>query len=128
MTKITVEKFREALKNSRGSITLIAERIGVLRDAVYKFINKHPNLKTELEHEKSKRLTTALMVLDKKLQDGDMDAVKIVLLKSKAGREEGFGEHIELEHSGKFEPITLIIEKADDADKFQTDTEARDSS
>ena len=51
MAKINKKKFRDALKDSDGNITIISKRLGVARISVYNFIKKH-SFEKELEEEK----------------------------------------------------------------------------
>ena len=48
MGKLNITKFREALKDSMGSITTIAKKCQVERITVYRLIEKYPQLKQEL--------------------------------------------------------------------------------
>ncbi len=51
MAKINLTKFRNALRDSMGSITIIAKSCGVERSTVYAFIEKHPKVKEDIDLE-----------------------------------------------------------------------------
>jgi predicted DNA-binding protein YlxM (UPF0122 family) len=115
MVKLNKKKFRESLKGSGGNITLLAERLQVTRKAVYEFINKHEDIQEELESEKWKIQETAEVMLRKKISEGDMQAINTALVKHKRGREMGYGEKQEIEHSTAPEGITInLITKSDE--------------
>jgi len=99
MTKINKKKFQEAIKNTRGIITLIAKNLGTTRKAVYDYMEKHPKCKQLLNEEREKPFDMAESVVFQKLNEKDIKAAEILLLKHKKGRERGYGEKQEVEHS-----------------------------
>lgn len=126
MTKINKKKFKEALEDSDGNITIIAKRLGVTRKPVYDYIKKkglEKELETEkqntIEEVKNRRREFALHGSSK--FSNTWNAIKSILTKS--------GDHAErqeIQHSG--EGLKIIIEKADNANsKVETNSKARKS-
>ena len=99
MAKINLKKFKTSLEGSRGIISLIAQRMGTSRQAVYGYMEKHPQTKRLLEEEREKPFDMAESVVFQKLVEKDLKAAEILLLKHKKGRERGYGDHQEIEHS-----------------------------
>lgn len=120
MAKINKKKFKEALKDSDGNITIIAQNLGVARNSVYNFIKKH-KLEKELETEKQR---TIERVKNRRVEfategmptiPSTWNAMKSILTKS--------GDHIErqeIEHSGEVggdnKLILEIIDAKDDSE------------
>lgn len=52
MTVLNIAKVREAIKNSKGILTVVAQKCGVTRNAVYVYIENHPELKPDLQNER----------------------------------------------------------------------------
>lgn len=98
-SKINQTNFREAVKNSRGIITIIAQRLQTTRKAIYDYLEKSKKARELLEEEREKPFDVAESVVMQKLQENDLKAAEILLLKHKRGRARGYGEKQELEHS-----------------------------
>lgn len=87
MVKITKKKFREALKDSDGNITVIAQSLGVARNSVYDFIKRH-ELEKELEAEKQSTIEKvkdrrkAMALRGKSKYSSTWNAIKSILTKS----------------------------------------------
>jgi len=114
MAKINLKKFKTSLEGSRGIISLIAQRMGTSRQAVYGYMEKHPKTKQLLEEEREKPFDMAESVVFQKLVEKDLKAAEILLLKHKKGRERGYGDHQEIEHSTGKEGFTLQLIEATD--------------
>lgn len=97
---ITEDKFKQAVEGSRGKITEIARQIGVSRLSIYNYMEKHEWAKELVEEEAEKIVDMAEDALYEHLRAGNMKAVETVLLKHKRGRERGYGEKQELQHTG----------------------------
>lgn len=81
---LTVESLAEAIRHYAGNILLIAEGFRITREAVYKFINHHPELKDVLKE--------AREVMVDECESGFRNAVK---------REEGWAISLGLQTIGK---------------------------
>lgn len=125
MAKINKKKFREALKDSGGNITIVSKRLDVARSSVYNYIERH-KLEKEVEEEKQKTIEEVKNRRRDLALEGDekysntWHAIKSILTRS--------GDHIEkqqVEHSG--DGLKIIIERADDANnKVETESETGD--
>ena len=69
--KTTIERFKSALKDSNGIITVISERLGVTDSATYYFIDRHPELKILIAQESAKVLAKAESVVHNALSNPD---------------------------------------------------------
>lgn len=107
--KINIKKFKLALENSGGNVTLISKKLDVSRNAIYEFINNNPETKELLEQEREKIVDMAEGILSQKVAEGDMAAVRLVLTTSTRGRKRGYGDVLEL--SGTIE--TTFKDKLD---------------
>lgn len=89
--KITEEKFKSAVKDSGGIITLIAQRLGVTRKALYEYIEKK-EFQSLINDEKESILDLAESKLLNKLNK-DVDwAIKFIL--TTRGKHRGYIENI----------------------------------
>ncbi|MFW6130356.1 MAG: helix-turn-helix domain-containing protein [Atribacterota bacterium] len=111
MAKINLKRFKNALENTRGIKSLIAKRLGVTRLTVYNYLEKNPKAREMYEEEAEKTQDLAESTLNRKIQEGDMSAVKIALLNHKRGRERGYGEKTEIEHSTGKEGFRIDAEE-----------------
>lgn len=86
--KITKQKFIEAMKGSAGIITVIANRVGVTRKAIYEYLVKNPDLNELLISERESVLDMAESKLLNKLNAGEDWAIKFYL--TTIGRKRGY--------------------------------------
>jgi len=101
MAKITEKTFKEALKNSGGNQTRIAEKLDKGRSAVANFLKKRPKMRELLDNEAEFVIDIAEDNLDTDIVlHKDTDASKWKLLNSKRGRARGYGQKTEVEHTG----------------------------
>lgn len=112
MAKINKKKFLNALKDSGGVITSIANRLEVTRKAVYEYIERNPELRKFVEDEKEKILDMAEISLFSQVKDKDFGATKYIL--STRGKSRGYIEKTESEITHKGEGIKLIINQKDE--------------
>jgi len=109
MVKITKKRFKECTVDSGGVITTIANRLGVTRKSVYEYIEKNPELKEILHHEVEKILDLAERSLFSQVADKDLGATKYLL--STKGKNRGYVEKQEIEHSGNQFSVNVNIPK-----------------
>ena len=101
MTRITKKNFKQALINSGGNQSRIAEKLEVRRSTVCEFLKRHPDMRELLEEQINLLYDTAqdsqaMQILAHK----NVDESKWLLMNTKRGRERGFGKKTELELSG----------------------------
>ena len=106
MVKINKKKFREALLDSGGVKTTIANRLNVTRKAVYDYIKRNPKLKKELIQEEEKILDMAEVSLFSQVKNKDFGATKYIL--STKGKRRGYIERQEIEQTGAPAVFNLI--------------------
>jgi len=100
MTRINQKKFKEALKDSGGNQSTIAQKIGVTRGAITHFINRNPKMRKLLEIEAERIIDVAENVIDHDIvKNKNIDSSKWKLLNSKRGKSRGYGPKTEMEHS-----------------------------
>lgn len=124
MVKINQKKFKDAILDSGGIITTIANRIGVTRKAIYDWLVKNPEMKDYLEQETEKILDMAEISLFSQVKDKDLGATKYIL--STKGKKRGYIERQELEHSGNIGVTKINIVMPDGSD-IQPNKEASSS-
>ena len=54
MTKLNFAKVKEAIKDSRGILSVVATKCEVSRLSVYNFLEKHPELNKDIQDEREK--------------------------------------------------------------------------
>ena len=77
--KITNEKFKEALRNSFGNKTAIAQRLGVSWVGLWKYLNRHQELNEQIELEEKQLVSLAHGKLVNKVNNEIDWAIKFVL-------------------------------------------------
>lgn len=80
-------------ESSRGIITTIAKRLRVSRHTVYKFIEDNPKADEIIDDEAEMPFDIAeSIVFSRLVQERDLKAAEILLLKHKRGKNRGYGE------------------------------------
>lgn len=90
MTKLTKEKVKKAILGTGGVITSIANKCGVARISLYKFLEKHQEFKELLKQEREKIIDVAENRLFKANEEGQKWAVEKIL--STLGKDRGYVE------------------------------------
>ena len=110
--KIKIKGFLKHVKNSRGNLLLISKRMNVSREAIYKWLERNPSYWEYIYDEREQRVDIAEAKLDQKLDANEDWAIQFVLGKTNRGRMRGYGDKLDIEHSGKVDVkagIQLII-------------------
>ena len=119
MAKINIKTFKEACRNTGGNQARIAEKLEVTRSAVNHFLSKHPNMRELLNQEAEFVIDVAEDNINKSIMAGDVDVSEWALVNRKRGKERGYGQKQEVEHSGStsatFNLITKSVEEIKDA-------------
>lgn len=92
--KLTVENVAKAIKGSGGIMATVARRCKVDRAAVYRFLQKHPDLKQALNDEREIIVDTAEERLYSSVKKGEPWAIKLVL--HSLGKNRGYSERHEI--------------------------------
>jgi hypothetical protein len=92
-TKLTVGILKKELKKTHGIMAHAAKNLGVTRVAVFRYIERHPELKEELMQQRETIVDLAETKLIDKLEEGSDWAIKYTL--STLGKKRGFVERTE---------------------------------
>lgn len=123
MVKITVEDFKKACVGCGGIKAVVAQRLGVERSSVQRFLERYPHLNKELEQAEEAIIELAENKLQARVESGDMKAI-LFILERRAKKK--YAQKQEVEQIGK-DPVQLIIEYAKEDDKNPTDKETDNS-
>ncbi len=107
--KITKKTLTEALDKANGFVTYAAKILGVSRMAIYKYMEKHPEMKEVYEDIKNKKLDIAEFKLIENIKAGDTTSL-IFFLKCQ-GKQRGYTEksHLDITTGGeKINTIRLV--------------------
>jgi hypothetical protein len=99
----TQQQIIEAIKDSGSKISNIAKKLGCSWVTANAYVKKWAETKEAFESEEQKILDVCEATLYKSVQGGDTQAAKWIL--STKGKKRGWGEKIELEHSGN---VTIV--------------------
>lgn len=130
MVKITIKKFKECVKDSRGNLTLIANRLNVARSTVYDYIKKEGNewAKQLIEDEAWKPYDIVHgKVQQIAIQKEEGWAIRTMLLEHKKGRELGYGREQNINIGGTDKPVKLQLEIIDKVDNEDNQDEGKSS-
>ena len=95
MNKLSRSKVIESMKDSFGNQSVMARRCNVDRAAITIFLNKNPDIREMIEHEKEKLIDVAELGLVNKINEGSDRAIEF-FLKTK-GKKRGYVEKSEVE-------------------------------
>lgn len=107
MTKLSIKKFKAALKGSYGVQSVIAKACNVERSTITIFLNKHPDMRILCEQEREKIIDIAENRLHAEANKGKKWAIKSIL--SSIGKGRGYVEKQEIDLGGK---VTANVDMA----------------
>lgn len=96
--KVKKEEFLKAIPGSGGFYTTIAQKLGINRHTVARYIERYPDLRAAVKDETASMLDMVEHVTIQKCLAGDTQAC-IFVLKTK-GKDRGYTEKTETELSG----------------------------
>lgn len=91
----TAKKIIKAIEGSHGLLTIAAQKCGLNRSTVWRYVQDYPSVKKAVEEAQEVMLDFAESKLYKKIDDGDMTAI-IFYLKTR-GKHRGYVERQEIE-------------------------------
>ena len=108
MKNYDITTIKKAIKGSAGLYTQIAKKLGCEWHTAKTYVNMHEETKEMFDNEEQKILDLAENKLIENINDNDNTAI-IFYLKTK-GKQRGYIEKQEIQHSGEFKikPITGI--------------------
>lgn len=101
------EPIIEALKTTRGMLTLAADKLGVSRRTLFAYRERWPEIDQEVEEWRERRVDTAEIALDKAVMNGELQAIFFVL--NCLGAKRGYGNKSKVELTGADgQPVRII--------------------
>lgn len=125
MARLTEKTFKEALKNTGGNQTSIANALKKDPSTISKFLLKHPKMRELRNLEAERIIDVSENVVDHDIvTNRNVDTAKWKLINSKRGKSRGYGPKIEQEMSGSFDnkiEVEIIeVTKSEDEDSDDT--------
>lgn len=113
--KFTSDQIALALRETKGMVTVAARKLGCSHNTIYKYAEKHQNVKDALREERQLMGDIAELALFKAIQNGEMSAI-IFYLKTQC-KDRGYIERHE--HTGADgapiqQTFTLRIDRGDE--------------
>lgn len=106
-TKITQETFKQAVPGTFGVIVRVAKNLGVTRDAVYKYLDRHPELYKLLDKERLTIVDISNNVVYESIVNGrSVKDAKWVLERLD---KKNYSTRVEQEISGGFRPVNINV-------------------
>ena len=96
--KVTKEQILKAIQGTGGIIEPMLQKLGISRQAYWKWENKHPELKQARYDEREKQVDISEEQLFKANKNGEKWAVNKIL--STLGKDRGYVERQETHHTG----------------------------
>ena len=111
--KITNDQIVEKLKEAKGNMTLAARMLGCTRQLVWKRARSVQKIQDALDESREVAVDHAESALQRAVLEGDFRAIAFTL--KTIGKDRGYIERQELEHSGNIE--VQIIDDIEDKDQ-----------
>jgi ABC-type oligopeptide transport system ATPase subunit len=99
MTKVSKKAILKAIDESGGIVEVIVKRLGISRQAYWKWEQKFPELVKERESERERQVDISEVNLFKANKNGERWAVNKIL--GTLGKSRGYADRYEVEYSGK---------------------------
>lgn len=93
-TKLTAEAVTAAIRDMNGNISAVARRLGVCRQTVYSYIERHPSVKDVLAEARETMIDNAESALYRAVLNGEAWAVCFFL--KTQGKSRGYVERQEV--------------------------------
>lgn len=115
-THMTAEIFKTALEGSYGNITLMAQRSGASRDAIYDWIRNHPEAQEQIRKERETLVDLAENKLGVLINEKNPTAI-IFTLKT-LGKNRGYIEQVQIANPDgtNIVPPKIIVKDKEGAD------------
>ena len=106
--RYTAEQFIQAIHESGGLITVIAQRVGCTWNTAKKYITTRPTIKAAYDDECERINDMAQNVILKSIRDGDPQMAKWWLAKK---RRDEFGDSVDLTSGGQPVQIRVVYDE-----------------
>ncbi|HJZ57162.1 MAG TPA: hypothetical protein VKE74_19485 [Gemmataceae bacterium] len=103
--RLSVPGLLDAIPRFRGNLAAVARSFGVTRTAVWKFVQRYPELQEVAHDARETRLDNAESSLDRAILAGEPWAIQMVL--KTLGKDRGYVERTEQHHSGSVAEVHL---------------------
>ena len=111
--KLTAEAVTAAIRDMNGNISAVAKRLGVCRQTVYNYIERHPSVKDVLTEARETMIDNAESVLYRAVLNGEAWAVCFFL--KCQGNSRGYVERQEtVSREEVAEVVTRVVRRAPD--------------
>ena len=90
--RLTPKRITDALRDSKGMVSVAARRVGCARSTVYEYMERYPEIKAALEDERELMTDLTELSLYKQIQAGEGWAVQFYLRTQGKGR--GYGDEV----------------------------------
>ena len=113
MSKLTAESVTAAIRDMNGNISAVAKRLGVCRQTVYSYIERHPSVKDVLAEARETMIDNAESALYRAVLNGEAWAVCFFLKTQGKGR--GYVERQEVVNREEtLQIVTRVVRRAAD--------------
>jgi hypothetical protein len=92
--RYSAEQVIEAIRKSRGLLSVVAHRLGCTRQTVENYVKRYPTVDRAVKEERQKVIDVAEGKLFEKLQSGESWAIQFIL--KTLGKERGYTERTEV--------------------------------
>lgn len=96
--RYTAAQVIQAIRDTKGMLTVAAKRLGCAPDTVYRYVREYPTVAAVVKEQRESVTDMAELALYKAIQEGEGWAVCFYLKTQGKGR--GYIERQEVEHSG----------------------------
>lgn len=96
-----VQDYADAIRRARGLLSYAADILEITPQALYQYVDAHPELHDVIDEARKKTLDKAEHNLLTKIDEGDVGVSQFIL--SRLGRNRGYGEKVE--QSGSVEIV-----------------------
>lgn len=96
--RYTPEQMVAALHQGRGLQTMAARILGCSRQTVDRYVRRYAACREAIREERETMIDFAEAMLYQRVQQGDQWAIKFLL--QTQGRDRGYGEQVDVEHTG----------------------------
>lgn len=97
-----IPEIQAALISCMGHLDAAAKKCKVSRTTLCRWLNQSPDLKETLTDVREGQMDTIVLKATEMAMKGNLTAIDR-MIKSEMGRNRGFGDHIEVEHTGSIE-------------------------
>lgn len=114
--RMSIQSVTDALKKTLGNMAAAANLLNVSRGSIYHFVKTHPSLKQVVIDTRETFVDNVESALYRNALNDNV-AAQIFIMKT-LGKERGYTEKTEIEHSGEVHTVVRIPAKAETAEEW----------